>query len=119
MADVETGDQPRPLRTLEEPSPPPPPGVSQARNGRAVKPPSSKPDAAAPRRDQAQPEASTQEASRSVPGPAPDRIAGPEPSPATLGSHELLWLEDPSRAAFTEPGDGSTGVAGWRRGLRG
>ena len=118
MADVETGDQPRALRTLEE-QPPPSPGASRARNGGAVKRPSSKPAAAAARRGQAQPEPSTQEAPRRVPEPAPYRIAGPEPSAATLGSHELLWLEDPSRAAFAEPGDGSTGIAPWRRGLRG
>ena len=119
MADVETGDQPRALRTLEEPSPPPSPGASRARNGGAVKRTSSKPAAAAPRHAQAQPETSTQEALRGVPEPAPYRIAGPEPSAATLASHELLWLEDPSRGMIAEPGDGSTGIAPWRRGLRG
>jgi hypothetical protein len=119
MADVETGDQPRALRTLEEPSPPPSPGASRARNGRAVKRPTSKPDGAATRRGQAQPGPSTHEAPRSVPVTAPDRIAGAGSSAATLGDHELLWLQDPSRAAFAEPGDGSAGIAGWRRGLRG
>jgi hypothetical protein len=117
MADVEAGDQPRALRTLDEPSPPEPPRSSPARDGRAVKRPSSKPDAPATRRGRVQPEASAQEPPRSVPQPAP--IAGPEPSAATLGSHELLWLEDPSRGGFAEPGDGSQGMAPWRRGLRG
>ena len=118
MADVETGDQPRALRTLDE-QPPASPGASRARNGGAVKRPSAKPAAAATRRGQAQPAASTHEASRGVPEPAPYRIAGPEPSAATLASQELLWLEDPSRDMFAEPGDGSTGIAAWRRGLRG
>jgi hypothetical protein len=118
MADVETGDQPRALRTLDE-QPPESPGASRGRNGGAVKRPSSKPAAAAPRRGHAPPETSTQQASRSVPEPAPYRIAGPEPSAATLASHELLWLEDPSRGMFAEPGEGSTGIAPWRRGLRG
>jgi hypothetical protein len=117
MADVETGDQPRALRTLEEPSPPPSPGASPVCNGRAVKRPSSKPDAAATRH--AQPGPSTQKAPRSVPAPALSRVAGADSSAATLGSHELLWLDDPSRGMFGEPGDGSTGIAPWRRGLRG
>ena len=119
MADVETGDQPRAMRTLEEPSPPSPRGASRVRNGRAVKRPSSKPAAAATLRAQAQPEASAHMAPRSVPEPTPFRIAGPEPSAAMLGSHELLWLEDPSRGMFADPGDGSRGSAPWRRGLRG
>jgi hypothetical protein len=118
MADVETGDQPRALRTLDE-RPPESPGASRARNGGAVKRPSSKPVAGATRRAQAQPEASTHAAPRSVPEPAPDRIAGPEPNAATFGSDELLWLEDPARSAFAYPGEGSTGIAPWRRGLRG
>ena len=50
---------------------------------------------------------------------APSRIAGPEPSAADLGAEELLWLEDRPDPAVTEPGDGSTGTAPWRRGLRG
>jgi hypothetical protein len=116
MADVETGDEPRALRTLQEPSPAGE-SSSRARNGGAVKRTSSNPAGAATRRDQARPAAFTQEAPRPV--PEPDRIAGPDPSAATLGGGELLWLEDPSRAAFAEPGDGSTGVARWRRGLRG
>jgi hypothetical protein len=119
MADVETGDQPRPLRTLEEPSQPSSPGVSPARNGRAVGQPSSSPAVVGTRRCQAQPEASTQEAPRKVPEPVPDRIAGADSGAATLGSHELLWLEDPSRGVFAEPCDGSAGIAPWRRGLRG
>ena len=117
MADVETGDQPRALRTLEEPSPPPSLGSSRTRNGRAVKRPSSKPAAAAARHAQAQPGPSTQEPPRSAPEPAPDRIAAADS--ATLGTDELLWLEDPSRGAFAEPGERSAGIASWRRGLRG
>ena len=119
MADVETGDQPRPLRTLEEPSPPPSPGSSQTRNGRAVKRPSSKPAPAAARHAQAQPGPSTQEPPRSVPEPAPDRIAAADSSAGRLSTDELLWLEDPSRGVFAGPGDGSAGIAPWRRGLRG
>ena len=122
VADVETGDQPRPMRTLDEPPPPPSQGAAQARSGRAVKrpkPDAAKPGSAATRRRRAQPDASTQEAPRSVFEPAPDRIVGPGPSATMLGSHELLWLEDPLRATFAEPGDGSKGSAPWRRGLRG
>jgi hypothetical protein len=119
MADVETGDQPRALRTLDEPSSPEPPTSSPARNGRAVKRPSRSP--MLPRRVAVgcSPRLPTQEAPRSVPEPAPNRIARPDTSRATLGSHELLWLEDPSRGMIAEPGDGSTGIASWRRGLRG
>jgi hypothetical protein len=122
MADVETGDQPRAMRTLEEPSPArpsEPPGSSRVWNGRAVKQLSAKPDAAAARHAQAQPGASTQEPPRSVPEPPPYCIAGADSSAATLGGHELLWLEDPSRGVFADSGDGSAGIAPWRRGLRG
>jgi hypothetical protein len=119
MADVETGDQPHALRTLEEPSPPPSSGSSQTRNGRAVKRPSSKPATAAARHAQAQPGPSTQEPPRSVPEPAPRRIAGTDSSAAMLSTDELLWLDDPSRGGFDGPGDGSAGITPWRRGLRG
>ena len=114
MADVETGDRPRALRTLEEQPP-----VSLVRNGRAVKRPSSKPAAAAARHARAQPGPCTQEPPRSVPEPAPCRIAGADSSAGMLGTDELLWLEDPSRGVFAGPGEGSAGIAPWRRGLRG
>jgi hypothetical protein len=54
-----------------------------------------------------------------VSDPAPSRIAGPEPSEATLGDDQLLWLEDQPGHTVAEPGDGSKEITPWRRGLRG
>lgn len=105
MVDVETGDKPRPLRTLHEEPPAPPaerpePGVG---DGRVVKRPSSK-------RPEPQPP-------RSV--PSPPRHAAADWNPATLGTDDLLWLGEPSGDPVAEPGDGSTKLPPWRRGLRG
>ena len=109
MVDVETGDEPRPLRTLdEEPATPPGPRVS---NGRAARRPSPKPAAAAARRHRSQPEDPTHE----VPLPVPE----PGASAATFGNGELLWLEDQPGHMVAEPGNGSAEIAPWRRGLRG
>ena len=117
MVDVETGDEPRAMRTLDEDPPARPPEPrSVVRNGRAVKRPSFKPTPAGmPLRHV--PKVSTEQAPRSV--PAPSRIAEPEASVPLLGTGELLWLGDPPGDMSAEPGDGSTGIAPWRRGLRG
>jgi hypothetical protein len=105
MVDVETGDEPRPMRTLdEEPTERPPerPG-SAAGNGRAAKRPGSKP--------------ATQQSPPSAPSPL--RSAETDWSAATFGTDELLWLEEPSGDPDAEPGDGATKLPQWRRGLRG
>ncbi len=106
MVDVETGYEPRPMRSLAEESAP-------LDHARSVQRPSPQPaPAAAPRRP-LPPEAS--------PEPAPPRTPMPsqEPSPPTFGDDTLLWLGDPSDDAPAEPGDGSPDAAPWRRGLRG
>lgn len=106
MVDVETGYEPRPMRSLAEESAPP----DQART---VKRPSPQPaPAAAPQRP-LPPEASP------APAPAPSRIPSPEPGTTPLGDDTLLWLGDPSDDAVAEPGDDSPDAAPWRRGLRG
>ena len=109
MVDVDTGDEPRPMRTLDE-EPPERPG-SGAGNGRALKRPNSKP------LRHTQPKVSTQYTPRSV--PSPSRSAETDWSPATFGTDELLWLGEPSGDPVAEPGDGSTELPQWRRGLRG
>jgi hypothetical protein len=118
MADVETGDEPRPMRTLDEEPParlPERPGAGVG-NGRAAKRPSSKPTPAGkPLRHV--PKVSAEQAPRSV--PSPSRIAERDGSPATFGTDDLLWLEEPSGDRVAEPGDGSTELPPWRRGLRG
>jgi hypothetical protein len=105
MVDVETGDKPRPMRTLHEEPPalPPEPQGPGVGDGRAVKRPSSK--------------RSEPQAPRSVPPPSPP--AEVDWSPATFGSDELLWLGEPSGEPEAEPGDGPTKLPPWRRGLRG
>jgi hypothetical protein len=118
MVDVETGDEPRPMRTLdEEPAERPlDPPQSEVGNGRAVKRPSSTPASAEiPRRPQ--PDGFVQQQPRSA--PAPSSIAGPRWSAAGLDTGKLLWLGNPSGDPFAEPGDGSARIAPWRRGLRG
>jgi hypothetical protein len=119
MVDVETGVEPRQMRTLDEepPATPPEPPASRVSDGRAVKRPSSKPARVAASRARPQPEGPTQEVP--LPVPAPSRIVGPNPSAAMLGDDEVLWLEDQPGHTVTEPGDGSTGMPPWRRGLRG
>jgi hypothetical protein len=104
MVDVETGHEPRPLRTLDEEPPDRPPDrpASDVGNGRAVKRPSSKP---------------TQQTPRSV--QPPPAVAETDWSPATFGTDELLSLGEPSGDPAPEPGDGSTKLPPWRRGLRG
>jgi hypothetical protein len=110
MVDVETGDEPRPMRTLDEKPPAGPsertgPGVG---TGRAAKRPSSRPT---PLRHV--PKVSTEQAPRPV--PSSPRVAERDGSSPTFGTDELLWLGEPSG----EPGDGSTELPPWRRGLRG
>jgi hypothetical protein len=119
MADVETGDEPRPMRTLDEqpPAPPRKPPRSGVRNGDAAKRPISTTVPAKTPLRHAQPKVSTQQPA--LPRPALPPIAGSDPGAAMLTSDELLWLGDPSGDSFTEPGDGPTGTAPWRRGLRG
>jgi len=116
LVDVETGDEPRPMRPLQEASgasEPPQPG-SRVSHGRAVKRSSSAPAGVAAPRGRPPLEAPIPEQPLPV-----SRIAGPEPSAAVLGTEELLWLEDRPDHSVPEPGDGSTGIAPWRRGLRG
>ena len=119
MVDVETGDEPRPMRTLDEepPARPPERPGSGIGNGRAVKRPSSKSDPAGVPLRQMQREVSTQQTPRSV--RSPSRITETDCSPATFGTDELLWLGEPSGDPITEPGNGSTKLPPWRRGLRG
>lgn len=121
VVDVETGVEPRPMRTLveEPPAAPPEPPSSRVSNGRAVKRRSFKPASVAASRARPQRETPTREVPLPVPEPAPSRIAGPDPSAATLGDDEILWLEDQPGHMVTEPGDSSTRIAPWRRGLRG
>jgi hypothetical protein len=121
MVDVETGVEPRPMRPLyeEPPATPPEPPASRVSNGRAVKRPSFMPAPVAASRAQPQPEGPTQEVPLHVPEPEPVRIAVPEPSAAMLGDDEVLWLEDRPGHMVTQPGDSSTRIAPWRRGLRG
>ena len=108
MVDVETGDEPRPMRTLHD-EPPELPRSGDG-NGRAVRRPRPRPAPAVP-------QVSTQQPSRSV--PAQPRIAETGWSPATFGTDELLSLGEPTGDADAEPGDGSTKLPPWRRGLRG
>jgi len=120
LADVETGDEPRPMRTLREASeasgePWPQPG-SRVSHDRAVKGAGSTPAVAVSR---ARLKRTAPVPKQPPPAPAPPRIAGPDPSAANLGTDELLWLEDQPDDPVAEPGDGSTGTAPWRRGLRG
>ncbi len=114
LVDVETGFEPRPMRShAEEPELAPEAAASRTHDGRGVERPSPLPaPAAAPRRP-LPPEAS--------PEPAPPRtpMPSPEPSPPIFGDDTLLWLGDPSDDALAEPGDGPPDVAPWRRGLRG
>ena len=118
MVDVETGVEPRPMRTLDE-EPPETPPASRASNGGAVKRPSTKPARVAASRARPKTEAPTQEVPLPVSEPAPSRIAGPDPSAVMLGDDDVLWLEDQPGHTETGPGDGSTGIPPWRRGLRG
>ena len=107
MVDVETGDEPRPMRTLDEEPPAGPPERPRpgVLNGRAVKRPSSKPaPAGTPPRHM--PKLSARQAPRSV--PSSSRIAETDWSPATFGTDELLWLDGPSGDTGASSGDGST-----------
>jgi len=119
LVDVETGVEPRPMRTLQDASvasDPPQPG-SRVSHGRAPKRPSSTPAPVAASRGRPQLEAPVR--GQPLPVSAPSRIAEPDPSAAALGNEELLWLEDRPDHSVAEPGGGSTGTAPWRRGLRG
>jgi len=113
LVDVETGVVPRPMRTLdgEPPARPPERRGSGGGNGRAVEHPSSKP------LRHIQPDVTTRQAPRSV--PSASRSAQTGWSPATFGTDELLWLGEPPGDPVAEPGDGSTELPPWRRGLRG
>ena len=117
LVDVETGVEPHPMRTLyEETVATPLEPSSQVSEGRAVKRSRSKSvrAAASPR---PQPEDNTQ--GMPSPVPVPSRVAGPDPTAAMLGDDEVLWLDDQPSHTESKPADGSTGVAPWRRGLRG
>lgn len=117
LVDVETGVEPHPMRTLpEETVATPLEPSSQVTKGRVVKRSGSKPvrATASPR---PQPEDSTQEMPSPV--PLPSRVAGADPTATMLGDDEVLWLDDQPGHTETKPADGSTGVAPWRRGLRG
>jgi hypothetical protein len=99
VVDVETGDEPRPMRALREESEEPPqePPGRRAGGDRAAKRP---PPPTAPE-------------------PAPPRTARWEPTADTLFTDEVLWLGDPPADTAPEAGGGSKGTAPWRRGLRG
>ena len=119
MVDVETGDEPRPLRKPDEEPParlPERPGQG-IRNGRAVKGPSSKPKPAGMPLRSMQREGSTQQTPRSAQTPSP--TVETDWSQATFGTDELLWLDEPSGDPVADPGDGSTKPPAWKRGLRG
>ena len=90
---------------------------SRVSDGRAVKRSSSTPAPVAAPRGRPQAEAPIREEPQPV--SAPPLIAGPDPSAAGLETGELLWLEDRPDQSIAEPGDDSTGIAPWRRGLRG
>jgi hypothetical protein len=120
LVDVETGDEPRPMRTLEEALEAsgelsPQPG-SRVSNDRAVNGASSTPAVAVSR---GRPKRKAPVPKQPPPAPAPPPIAEPDHSVADLGTEELLWLEDRPDHSAAEPGDGSRGTAPWRRGLRG
>jgi hypothetical protein len=110
MVDVETGDEPRPMRTLREATAEPPmePPGRRHNSDRAVKRPSATPAPVA-----------EQPPAPSAPEPDPNRTAGWEPTADTLFTDEVLWLGDPPRDTAADAGSGSKGIAPWRRGLRG
>jgi hypothetical protein len=119
MVDVETGDEPRPMRTLDEEPPARPPerpgpGVG---DGRAAKRPRSKLAPAGKHLRHIQPRVSTQQTPPCV--PSPSRSVETNRSPATFGTDGLLWLGESSGDPVAEPDDGSTELPPWRRGLRG
>jgi hypothetical protein len=121
MVDVETGFEPRPMRTRDEESPAtrPEPPLPAASNGHAVKRARPEPKPVTAPRRRSQPEAPTLVVPLPVPEPAPPRTAGPDPSAATLGDGELLWLEDRPGHTVAVSGNGSAEIAQWKRGLRG
>jgi hypothetical protein len=100
MVDVETGDEPRPMRALEEESAEPPrePPVRRPSGDRSAKSPPAPPP--------------------SAPEPAPSPTPG-EPTADTLVTDEVLWLGDLPAGTAPEAGSDSPGTAPWRRGLRG
>jgi hypothetical protein len=121
VVDIETGVEPRPMRMLDEepPAPPPEPPASGGSNGRAAKRRRPKPAPVAAPRARPHPEVPARQVPPPVSETAPARIEGSDPNAAMLGDDEVLWLEDQADHTVTEPGDGSTGTAPWRRGLRG
>jgi len=121
MVDVETGVEPRPMRTLyeEPPATPREPPASRALNGGAVKRPSAKPARVAASRARPQPEGSTRELPLPVPAPGTPLTGRPDPSTAMAGDDDILWLEDQPDDTVTEEREGSAGPTPWRRGLRG
>jgi hypothetical protein len=108
MVDVETGDEPRPMRNPQEATGEPPIEEPRRRAGsdRAVKRPR------APAAPQPPPPAAPPPA---APPPAPSPVAGPEPTADTILADDVLWLGEPP----AEAGGDSNGIAPWRRGLRG
>ncbi len=116
MVDVETGAEPRPMRTLHEepPATPPEPPAPQDPEKRAVKRPSAKPARVAASRVPPRPELAP-EVPLPVPEPDPLSVTGADPSTATLGDDEVLSLED----TVAEPGEDPAEITPWRRGLRG
>ncbi len=106
------------MRMLDEepPAPTPEPPAAGVPNGRAAQRSRPKPAPVAAPRARPQPEVPVRQVPLPVSEPAPARIEGSEPTEAVLGDDDVLWLED---RPVTEPGDGSTGAAPWRRGLRG
>jgi hypothetical protein len=120
MVDVETGAEPRPIRTSADYSPPPPAdAASRKSDGRAVKRPNPKPDRIAASRVRLQPKSSIPDGTTHHSDTAPADVAKAEVSDAKLGDGGLLWLEDQRGHTSAEPGDGSNETTSWRRGLRG
>lgn len=121
MVDVETGVEPRPMRTLyeEPPATPREPPASRASDGRAVKRPGAKPARVAASRARPQPEGSTRELPRPVPEPVTPLAGRPDPRTAMPRDDDILWLEDQPDDAVTDQGERSAGLTPWRRGLRG
>ena len=119
LVDVETGDEPRPMRTLQDASAAsePPQPASRVPYRRAVKRSRPTPAPVAVSRDRPRLEAPTPEQPPPVSAPSP--TAGPDPDAPVLGTEELLWLEDRPGHSVAEPGNGSTGTEPWRQGLRG
>jgi hypothetical protein len=127
MVDVETGEPPRAMRPLaadppaESPKPPPP---RTAGAGPPKRPPERRAATAEKRRGVVgSPVAPPVAKEKALPVDVGDEllIAGPESRADSLGSDEVLWLENSPMgdSASADDGDGGANAYPWRRGLRG